>query len=61
MVRYRKVPPAAAANQIAEKARIPHAHEWKKINNIFWLQVAAGWPPEPHIYIFQKCKIESLQ
>ncbi len=30
VVRYRKIPPAAAANQIAEKARIPPAHEWKK-------------------------------
>ena len=28
--RYRKIPPAAVANQIAEKARIPLAHEQKK-------------------------------
>ena len=28
--RYRKIPPAAVANQIAEKARIPPAHERKK-------------------------------
>ncbi len=27
VVRYRKITPAAAANQIAEKARIPPAHE----------------------------------
>ncbi len=27
VVRYRKIPPAAAANQIAEKARIPATHE----------------------------------
>ena len=27
VVRYRQIPPAAAANQIAEKARIPPAHE----------------------------------
>ena len=35
MVRYRKIPPAAAANQIAEKARIPPAHKWKKNINFF--------------------------
>ena len=28
--RYRKIPPAAVANQIAGKARIPPAHERKK-------------------------------
>ncbi len=27
VVRYRKIPPASAANQIAEKGRIPPAHE----------------------------------
>ena len=27
VVRYRKIPPAAAANQIAEKARIPPSNE----------------------------------
>jgi hypothetical protein len=27
VVRYRKVPPAAAASQIAERARIPPAYE----------------------------------
>ncbi len=27
VVRYREIPPAAAANQIAENARIPPVHE----------------------------------
>ena len=31
--RYRKIPPAAVANQVAGKARIPPAHERKKIKS----------------------------
>ena len=34
MVKYRKIPPAAAANQIAENARIPPAADLQK-NKIF--------------------------
>ena len=30
MVKYRKIPPAAAANQIAENARIPPAADLQK-------------------------------
>jgi hypothetical protein len=30
--KYRKIPPAAAANQIAENARIPPAADLQKIN-----------------------------
>ena len=36
--RYRKIPPAAVANQIARKARIPPAHVRKKKNMLF-----TGW------------------
>ena len=38
MVRYRKIPPASAANQIAEKGRIPPAHEWKKSKMVYVFQ-----------------------
>ena len=37
MVKYRKIPPAAAANQIAENARIPPAADLQK-NNYIYLQ-----------------------
>jgi hypothetical protein len=30
VVKYRKIPPAAAANQIAENARIPPAADFQK-------------------------------
>jgi hypothetical protein len=33
VVKYRKIPPAAAANQIAENARIPPAADLQKIKN----------------------------
>jgi hypothetical protein len=33
MVKYRKIPPAAAANQIAENARIPPAADLQENNN----------------------------
>jgi hypothetical protein len=32
VVKYRKIPPAAAANQIAENARIPPAADLQKNN-----------------------------
>ena len=35
MVKYRKIPPAAAANQIAENARIPPAADLQKNNCLF--------------------------
>ena len=37
MVKYRKIPPAAAANQIAENARIPPAADLQK-NKYIYLQ-----------------------
>ena len=37
--RYRKIPPAAVANQIAGKARIPSAHEQKKIMLYYLLKI----------------------
>ena len=38
MVKYRKIPPAAAANQIAENARIPPAADLQ-INNIHYFKI----------------------
>ena len=35
MVKYRKIPPAAAANQIAENARIPPAADLQKNNRLY--------------------------
>ena len=35
VVKYRKIPPAAAANQIAENARIPPAADLQKNNYIY--------------------------
>ena len=56
MVKYRKIPPAVVANQIAGKARIPPAHERKKRNissdfelmnsfNSFYTSVNEDIPP----------------
>ena len=36
MVKYRKIPPAAAANQIAENARIPPAADLQKNNALYY-------------------------
>jgi hypothetical protein len=36
VVKYRKIPPAAAANQIAENARIPPAADLQKNKYIYW-------------------------
>ena len=35
VVKYRKIPPAAAANQIAENARIPPAADLQKNNECY--------------------------
>ena len=35
VVKYRKIPPAAAANQIAENARIPRAADLQKNKTIY--------------------------
>ena len=39
MVKYRKIPPAAAANQIAENARIPPATDLQKNKAIYCQQI----------------------
>jgi hypothetical protein len=36
VVKYRKIPPAAAANQIAENARIPPAADLQKKKKGYW-------------------------
>jgi isocitrate dehydrogenase len=37
VVKYRKIPPAAAANQIAENARIPPAADLQKKKCIYYI------------------------
>jgi hypothetical protein len=37
VVKYRKIPPAAAANQIAENARIPPAADLQKNNVQYYI------------------------
>jgi hypothetical protein len=43
VVKYRKIPPAAAANQIAENARIPPAADLQKNKRRFSNVIFAIW------------------
>ena len=59
MVRYRKIAPAAAANQIAQKARIPPAHKWQQITCLYLKEVKriTSQIPGPYLYflLWRRC------
>jgi hypothetical protein len=57
VVKYRKIPPAAAANQIAENARIPPAADLQKNNSSYFL---LGFDQRSRTFFFNTCMKKML-